>query len=53
MKIIQYDGFELDHFDSASNFREYQISLIKKFIKGKFAEVGAGKVVWFHFIQNY
>jgi SAM-dependent methyltransferase len=43
MKIIQYDGFELDHFDSASNFREYQISLIKKFIKGKFAEVGAGK----------
>ena len=43
MKIIQYDGFELDHFDAALNFREYQISLIKKFIKGKFLEVGAGK----------
>ena len=43
MKKVQYDGFELDHFDSASNFREYQISLIKKFIKGKFLEVGAGK----------
>jgi len=43
MKTIQYDGFELDHFDSASNFRQYQISLIKKFIKGKFLEVGAGK----------
>ena len=43
MKKVQYDGFELDHFDSASNFREYQISLIKKFIKGKFVEVGAGK----------
>ena len=43
MKIIQYDGFELDHFDAALNFREYQISLIKKFVKGKFLEVGAGK----------
>ena len=43
MKIIQYDGFELDHFDAALNFREYQISLIKKFLKGKFLEVGAGK----------
>lgn len=43
MKIVQYDGFELEHFDSAKNFRKYQISLIKKFIKGKFVEVGAGK----------
>ena len=34
MKTIQYDGFELEHFDSAYNFRKYQISLIKKFIKG-------------------
>jgi len=38
MKPIQYDGFELDHFDSASNFRQYQISLVKKFIKGKFID---------------
>ena len=43
MKKIHYDGFELDHFDSASNFRKYQISLISEFIKGKFLEVGAGK----------
>ena len=43
MKIIQYDGFELDHFDAALNFREYQILLIKEFLKGKFLEVGAGK----------
>ena len=42
MKIVQYDGFELEHFDSASNFREYQVSLISKYIKGNFAEVGAG-----------
>ena len=43
MKKIHYDGFELDHFDSASSFRKYQILLIKKFITGKFLEVGAGK----------
>mgnify|MGYP005996835661 CR=1 FL=1 len=42
MKKIQYDGFELEHFDSASNFRKYQVSLISKYIKGNFAEVGAG-----------
>ena len=52
MKLIQYDGFELDHFDSASNFREYQISLIKKFIKGKFIEVGAGKGGLVPFYKN-
>tara|TARA_B100000780_G_C21048699_1_gene421032 strand:+ start:175 stop:861 length:687 start_codon:yes stop_codon:yes gene_type:complete len=43
MKKIHYDGFELDHFDLASNFRKYQILLINKFITGKFLEVGAGK----------
>ena len=42
MKKIQYDGFELEHFDSASNFRKYQVSLISKYIKGNFVEVGAG-----------
>ena len=29
MSPIQYDGFELEHFDSAYNFRKYQVSLIK------------------------
>ena len=43
MKKIQYDGFELEHFDSASNFREYQVSLVSKYISGNFVEVGAGK----------
>ena len=43
MTKIKYDGFELEHFDKASNFRKYQIKLIKNYIRGKFAEVGAGK----------
>jgi SAM-dependent methyltransferase len=52
MKTIQYDGFELDHFDSALNFRKYQILLIRKFIKGKFLEVGAGKGGLIPFYKN-
>ena len=43
MKQVQYDGFELDHFDSATNFRLYQLSLIKNYLKDNFLEVGAGK----------
>ena len=43
MKQIQYDGFELEHFDSAFNFRKYQISLIKDYLYGSLLEVGAGK----------
>ena len=43
MKQIQYDGFELEHFDSAYNFRRYQVSLIKEFLDGSLLEVGAGK----------
>jgi len=43
MKKIHYNGFELEHFDSASNFRKYQVSLISNYIKGNFVEVGAGK----------
>jgi phospholipid N-methyltransferase len=43
MKLIQYDGFELEHFDSAYNFRKYQVSLIKKYLKGRLLEVGPGK----------
>ena len=52
MKTIQYDGFELEHFDSALNFRKYQISLITKFINGKFLEVGAGKGGLIPFYKN-
>ena len=43
MKLIQYDGFELEHFDAAFNFRKYQISLIRQYLSGKFIEVGPGK----------
>ena len=43
MKKIQYDGFELEHFDSALSFRLYQFSLIKKYLVKNFLEVGAGK----------
>ena len=43
MKLIQYDGFELEHFASAYNFRKYQISLIRNYLSGKLLEVGPGK----------
>ena len=56
MKKIQYDGFELEHFDTAFNFRKYQVSLIKKYLKNKFLEVGAGKgglTVFYHKFLKY
>ena len=37
-----YDGWELDYFDKAVNFRKYQFKIISKYIKGVAAEVGAG-----------
>ena len=43
MSKIKYDGYELDYFDSAYNFRNYQLQLIKKYLKGDLAEVGPGK----------
>ncbi len=44
MKIYKnnYVGWELQSFDNANNFRNYQFSLIEKFIKGDVAEVGPG-----------
>ena len=53
MKTIQYDGFELEHFDSAYNFRKYQVLLIKKYLKGKFLEVGAGTGGLAHFYKKF
>jgi len=46
----QYSGWELKYFDKAKNFRDYQFSLIKKFIKYKVVEVGPGN--GFH-IKSY
>ena len=37
-----YSGWELQSFDNANNFRNYQFSLIKKYIKGNVAEIGPG-----------
>jgi len=39
---INYSGWELKYFDKSKNFRNYQLQLIKKFIKGVVAEVGPG-----------
>ena len=52
MKQIQYEGFELEHFDSAKNFRKYQYQLIKPYLKGTFLEVGAGSGGLVHFYKN-
>ena len=49
-KTKQYDGWELEHFDSSKNFRNYQLSLINSYIKGSVAEVGPGKGVN---VKNY
>ena len=38
-----YDGWELDSFDDAHNFRKFQIQKIKKYIKKKqILDVGSG-----------
>ena len=41
----QYPGWELKYFDRAYNFRNYQFSLIKKYIKKNVAEIGPGSGV--------
>ncbi len=43
MSKIKYDGYELEYFDSAYNFRKYQFQLIKRYLKDDLAEVGPGK----------
>ena len=37
-----YQGWELKHFDKAHNFRNYQLSLIKSYLKGSTVEIGPG-----------
>jgi hypothetical protein len=39
---INYNGWELPYFNKSLNFRNYQFYLIKKYIVGLVAEVGAG-----------
>lgn len=45
MRKILYRGWELKFFDRAINFRNYQFSLIKKYIDGAVAEIGPGNGV--------
>jgi len=37
-----YEGWELPFFDKAKNFRQYQLEILKKHIKGIVAEIGPG-----------
>ena len=53
MPKIKYDGHELEYFDSANNFRNYQLQLIKKYLKGNLAEVGPGKGEFFNYYKKY
>ena len=39
---VNYNGWELKFFDKSKNFRNYQLELIKNYIKGHVAEVGPG-----------
>ena len=50
MKKINYDGWELEFFDNASNFRSYQFDLIKKNLRGRVAEIGPGNGI---FVDKY
>ena len=42
MSKIDYEGWELEHFDNSNNFRNYQNDLFKKHLRGHAAEVGPG-----------
>ena len=54
MSKFKYDGFELEYFDSSNNFRNYQLSLIKKYlIKKKIAEVGPGRGGFVKYYKKY
>ena len=50
MKSIIYDGWELEFFDKANNFRNYQFDLLKKDLKGCIAEIGPGNGI---FLDRY
>ena len=41
-KKIYYNGWELPLFDKAINFRNYQMKILKKYIKGSLGEIGPG-----------
>tara|TARA_B100001093_G_C26721160_1_gene967893 strand:+ start:142 stop:825 length:684 start_codon:yes stop_codon:yes gene_type:complete len=53
MSKIKYDGHELEYFDSAFNFRNYQLELIKNYLSDNFAEVGPGRGEFVNYYQRY
>ncbi len=53
MSNLKYDGFELEYFDNSTNFRKYQLNLIKKFIKNNTAEVGPGRGGFVNYYKKY
>ena len=53
MSKIKYDGYELEYFDSAYNFRKYQLELIKDYLSDDFAEVGPGRGEFVNYYQKY
>ena len=53
MSYIKYDGYELDYFDNANNFRNYQLKLIKKFLRKNLAEVGPGQGGLINYYKNF
>ncbi len=53
MKKISYDGYELDYFDDAYNFRKYQIELIKKYLSQTLAEIGPGQGGLVNYYNKY
>ena len=42
MGTIDYEGWELEHFDNSENFRNYQNDLFKNHLRGHVAEIGPG-----------
>ena len=53
MTNLKYDGFELEYFDNSNNFRNYQLNLIKKFLKNNAAEVGPGRGGFVNYYKKY
>ena len=53
MSNLKYDGFELEYFDKSKNYRKYQLSLIKKFLKNNTAEVGPGRGGFVNYYKKY
>ena len=46
---MQYEGWELNFFDNAKNFRKYQLDLIRDYLGESVLEIGPGNA---HFQKN-